>query len=138
MAVVDHLHGATITFGSSFFGTIRNIAHQGVTRPDVDVTHSATTGARAYIPGDLYEGGTFQIDGLLDETKNFTTPITAAAETTTITLPVASGQTTAMAFAFSGYMNSWSMDGDTADGGTPATFSASIKVASGVTVTTAA
>lgn len=135
---VDIWHGSTITFGSSFFAQIRNMSWTGLSRPVVDTTHSGTTTARTFMPGDLYDGGSWQIDGLHDTTKNPITPMTSTAETTTITLPTGAGQTTAQAIAFSGFMESYSPSGDTADGGTPAEFSAVIKVAGPVTVTTAA
>lgn len=61
--------GATITFDSSFFGAAKNqitsVSLSGWTRPSIKVSHFSTTVADEFIPGDLYDPGSLQVDFML-------------------------------------------------------------------------
>ncbi len=106
--------GATITFGTSgFSASIISMEWGGLTREDVDTTHLGTTTAMTYIPGDLYDPGdltiTFQYD------PDTQAPITAAAETITITYPIPSGLSSGATHAGTGYINSFTPGSLTVD-----------------------
>jgi len=48
--------GATIGFSTSFFATATSFSWSGVSREALDTTTLATTAAKTYMPGDLYDG----------------------------------------------------------------------------------
>lgn len=127
-------HGATITFSSSFFGQITSIRWSGISRPPIDTTHTGTTGARAFIPSNLYDPGEIQIEGFYDNTKTFVTPITAVPETITVT-KLATGQSTGGTVAASGFLTSFEFGGPTDDSGEAATFTATLKLTDDITFT---
>lgn len=93
--------GATITFSSSFFGKIRNISWSGISRPSIDTTHTGTTTARTFTPGDLYDAGELQVEVLF--AAETAAPITGAAETVTVTLP-SEGAGSTSTWAASGFL----------------------------------
>ncbi len=102
--------GTSIVFGtSSFSAEILSLNGSDISRPDVDTTHLGTTGYKTYMPGDLVEGGTLDMEFAFDPDSQ--PPIAGAAETITITFPMPSGGSTAATLAFSGYINTWSWSG---------------------------
>jgi len=63
--------GASFSLANSptnFFAEVLSLAHSGVERPSIDVSHLATTGGRDFIPGDLVDWGQLELELLLDET----------------------------------------------------------------------
>ncbi len=128
------MHGATITFSTSFFGQITSIRHSGITRDPIPTSHSGTTGAKTFIPSDLYDPGEITIEGYYDNTKTWVTPITGSTETVTIT-KLATGQSTGGTVAGSAFMISFEWGGPTDDTAQAATFTAVIKYADDITFT---
>lgn len=106
-------HGATIAFGtSSFTASFLSIGSFEQTREALDNSHLGTTNYRSKTPGDLVEPGEFTLELFFNPEDHGTSddlpPITAAAETVTITLPISnSGNTTNAAFAGSAFVTSW-------------------------------
>jgi len=99
--------GTTIAFGTSSYSTeILSISGNDITREDIDVTHMGSTNYREFIPGDLVDGGTIEMEILLDPDDQ--PPIAGAAETITITFPIPSGSSNGATLAFTGYINAWS------------------------------
>lgn len=97
--------GTTIAFGtSSFDAELLSLNGNDISREDIDVTHMGSTAYREFMPSDLVDGGSIDMEIMFDPDEQ--PPINAAAETITITFPtsLASGAT----FVFTGYVNSWS------------------------------
>ena len=93
--------GATVGFGTStYVAEITDIQWTGITRPSVDITHLASTTARAFMPGDLYDPGMMKLEILYDP-RTIKPPMNGAAETVTITFP--SSDTAAA----SGFFTDW-------------------------------
>jgi hypothetical protein len=132
---LDILHGCTITFSSSFCGQVTSVEHSGITRDAVPTSHSGTTGAMTSIPSDLYNPGELTIEGFYDNTKTFVTPITGAAETVTLTMPMASGQSVANTIAGSGFLISFRYGGPTDGSSEAGTYTAVLKFADDLTFT---
>ena len=60
--------GATLSGATTgAVGNLQGFSWSGWQRPSVDVTVHATTGGRAFITGDLYDPGTWNVTLLLDE-----------------------------------------------------------------------
>jgi hypothetical protein len=78
--------GATITFSSSFF-TARalNIQWTGMEREWVETTTLATTGGKTFVPSDVYDPGSLEVE--MQFRSGTTPPIVGASETVTITFP---------------------------------------------------
>jgi hypothetical protein len=100
---IDTGHGGTITFGTSSRALNWLTIDAGErSRPAIDITHLAST-TPTYMAGDLEEPGeitlTFQFDPA--GTAGWYATSTAA-ETVTITWPVAPGGTTAATYAGTG------------------------------------
>lgn len=110
MAVITT--GLTITYQSGFFAEILNYDDAGVTREVVETTHMGTTGARTYTPGTLYDPGEISIEILFDPEQDPVTPITAAAETVTVTYADAAPAST---MACSGFMTNFAITGPLED-----------------------
>ena len=114
---IDVGTGATVVFGtSSATGNITSIEWSGIDRGSVDTSWLGTTVARTFIPTDLYDPGELELEMDFDtqSTASATTGgifdlIDAAAETITVTFPIASGDTTGGKWAASGFMTSLSM-----------------------------
>lgn len=131
---LNSFQGATITYQSGFFGQITSIRHGGITRDPIPTSHSGTTGAKTFIPSNLYDAGEITIEGYYDNTKTFVTPITASTETVTIT-KLATGQSTGGTVAGSAFLISFEYGGPTDDTPEAATFTAVIKYADDLTFT---
>lgn len=99
--------GATITFGTSAWtGSLISINGQDIARAVVETTALATTVAKTFMPGDLYDAGGWDIEFYLN--PNEPPPITAAAETITVTFPIPAGGATGATAAASGFVSKWS------------------------------
>ena len=63
---------------------ILSMSMDGISRADVETTHLGTTGARTYIPGVLYEGGTITFEANFDIGFDYVTELTGIAESVQI------------------------------------------------------
>jgi hypothetical protein len=106
-----HLFGTTITFGtSSFAALIRSITTPEGERIELDTSHMGTAAGgshtgiswRTKIPSDIGEWKAMRVSILFD--PDLKPPIDQAAETITITFPLASGQTNNATLAWTGFM----------------------------------
>lgn len=80
--------GATISFGqSSFAMNIDTFNWSGISRQSIATSHLATDTADTFMPGDRYDPGELSMDLHYDE--SVAVPISAAAETITVTFPSA-------------------------------------------------
>lgn len=107
--------GASLTFSSATESyDVLSIDVSDVSRPSVDTSHLGTTTARTFIPGDLYDPGTMEIEYLLDpSTMSTNRPIIDnAAETITLQWAEVTSSTATNAaggkFSASGFATSWS------------------------------
>jgi len=110
MAVIST--GLAITYSSSFFAEITDFSWDGMAREDIDTSNFATTGARTFIPGTLYDGGEIQVELIFDPESSPIVPLTAVAETVTVTY---SDPAPASTMAASGYMKGFSITGPLED-----------------------
>lgn len=99
--------GIAITFNSGFCAYITNLDHSGLSRSAIDVSNNATVTpfGRVIIPGKLIGPGQYSVDLLFD--PNLLPPISAAAETITVTWPKLA-VTTAATWACSGFLSDFS------------------------------
>lgn len=98
-------HGIAITWESGFFAWITSVNPATVSRASLETTNSATTTARTFRPEVLYNGGELSVTIQFDASK--TIPIDQAAESITITYPMAEGATTAATWTGSGFMTAY-------------------------------
>lgn len=104
--------GISITFQSGFFAEITDVDHDGIERGDVDTSSMATTNnAITFTPEALYDPGGLSVNIWFEPNTSIIAPITAAAETVTITFPLKSGQTNKATWAFTGYMSKFKWGG---------------------------
>lgn len=108
-------HGTAVTTfpDSGFTASFISIGGFEQSREALDTSHLGTTTYRTKVPGDLVEPGEFTMELFFNAEDHGTTddlpPISAAAETITLTLPLtaASGTTTKANFTGSGFVTSW-------------------------------
>ncbi len=99
--------GTTIVFGtSSFSAELLSINGNDISREDIDVTHMGSSAYKEFMPSDLIDGGSIDIEIAFDPDAQ--PPIAAAAETITITFPIPAGSASGATFVFTGYINTWS------------------------------
>ena len=98
-------HGVSITFGSSFFAWILDVAPASLRRESLETTNSATTSARTFRPELIANYGEMRVTMQFDASKS--PPITSAAETCTITFPMAAGAATAANWTGSAFMTAY-------------------------------
>lgn len=99
--------GTTVAFGtSSFTAEVLSVNGNDISREDIETTHMGTTNYRTFMPSDLVDGGSVDMEIAFDPDSQ--PPFTAAAETITITFPLPAGQSTPADVEFSGYVSSWS------------------------------
>lgn len=99
--------GTTIAFGtSSWSANILGITGDGASRPAIDTSHMGTSADRTFMPGDLTDNGSVGLEFQFDPDED--PPISAAAETITITFPIPSGLTSGATAVFTGFMTDWS------------------------------
>lgn len=89
--MADDGSGATLTLAvSGWTGNITGMRRSGMTRPSIKTTHLGTVGADTFIPADNHDEGSLELDIQYD--PNVPPPLTAAAETVTLTYPIPTGQ----------------------------------------------
>jgi hypothetical protein len=106
-----------VTFGTSgATGNITSIEWSGIERGSVDTSYLGSTGARTFIPTDLYDPGELELEIDFDtqavasaSTGGIFDLINAAAETITVTYPIPTGATTGAKYAASGFMTGLSV-----------------------------
>lgn len=128
-----HATGLAITFSSSFLGKITRVTWDGVTRGAINVTDSSDT-VMTYIASKLRENGSIGVEGYFD--KDTDPPIDSAEETITLSYDTETGELSAATLAGTGFMTDFSADMPLTDD-TAATFSATLKFSSTITVTSA-
>lgn len=103
-STVDTGHGAAITFGTSSYAfnwTAINIGDK--TREAVDITHLGTSTNMRKMVGDLQDAGSVTVEFQFDTLATNAPANSSAAETVTITFPLAaSGQSVAATYAGTG------------------------------------
>ena len=100
--------GASVSFGTSALtGKITSIGSVEQSRDALDITDLSVTadGCKLYIPADIHEPGTFDVEFLYAADQALP-DITAVAETITITWPKATSSGAAATFAGSGFIQS--------------------------------
>ena len=120
--------GATITFNTGFFAEMISISADDWSRESIDSTHLGTTTARTFLPSTLYDPGTLTVEMLMVPGTTPVTPMTAAAETVTVTFPDSGAAT----YAASGFMTVFSYGIPLED---RITATATIKFTGAITVT---
>lgn len=99
--------GTTIAFAtSSFSAEILSVNGNDISREDIDTTHMGTTNYRTFMPSDLVDGGSIEMEINFDPDAQ--PPVTAVPEQITITFPIPSGSSNGATLVFSGYVNNWS------------------------------
>ncbi len=94
MSVNDIGDGTTIAFATSTFEAyVDSIRWSGQSREMVDMSHIATTAGIAYLPSDMYDPGTLQLD--LHHDPDEAIPLVGAMEVITLTFPKRAGTTAA-------------------------------------------
>jgi hypothetical protein len=126
-------HGVAITWESGFFAWITNVSPMSLARAALETTNSSTTTARTFRPEVLYNSGELSVTIQFDSSK--TPPITEAAESITITFPMAAGAATAATLTGSGFMTAYN---PTVDINGIMTATCTIKWTGAITVTAAA
>lgn len=97
--------GTTIVFGTSAFAAnVDSIRWSGQSRDMIDMSHVATTGGMPFLPSDMYDPGTLQLE--LHHDPDVDPPLTGAMETITVTFPLRGG-TTAATFVATGAVQSY-------------------------------
>jgi hypothetical protein len=122
--------GCTLTFGTttSYAPKKRSINGPGLSREALNSSHLATTGGyETYIPNDLVEGGEVSMEVFWDALDTYP-PISAAAETITIT----NNDSGAATEAFSGFITGFEKSSEL---GALQMATVTIKVAGAVTFT---
>ena len=102
--------GASVSFGTSALtGKITSISQVEQSREALDITDLSVSAndPKLYMPADIYEPGTFDIEFLYAADQGLP-DITAVAETITITWPKATSAGSAATFAGSGFIQSYS------------------------------
>lgn len=136
MAVYS-FQGVTITFSSSYFTNITSVRWTGITRAPIPTTNSSTSGGMDFIPSNLYDPGELQVEGYVDNTKSFMTPLTGSPETVTVT-KLATSQTTGGTCACSAFLTSWEWGGPSDESPEAATYTATLKFTGDITFTVGA
>jgi len=105
--MADTGNTATIVFGTSgFTANYTRIGSTSQERESLEVTTIATTGEKLYQPNDLIEPGEFSCEFHWDQSASTFPPISAVAETITVTYPLKAGESTAATLAGTGYLKS--------------------------------
>jgi len=98
------------TTGSFDSGTefeVLNLSVSGITREAIETSHMGTTSYKSFVPADLTDPGTLELEIAFD--ADFPAPVTAAADTVTITFPQHSSEaSTAAKFAASMFVTDFS------------------------------
>lgn len=123
--------GATVTFGTSGFTMyLDSISLGGVSREAINVSHMGTTGNHIFTPADLVDQGTVTLNGHFNPDN--TPPTAAAAETITITWPIANpSNSTNGTWAASGFCTAFNWDAVNEE---KATATCELKISGGWTI----
>lgn len=106
--------GATIALGtSSWTAGVLGISVDGQERAVKSVTNLSTTGYMQFKPGSLVNPGTLPVRFQFD--PDTPPPITAVAETITLTFPTPAGGISGATLIGTGFIASWSADGNGGD-----------------------
>jgi hypothetical protein len=100
--------GASVAFGTSgLTGKVTSIGSVEQSRDALDITDLSVTagGSRLFIPSDIYDPGTFDVEFLYSAAQALPN-IAAVAETVTITWPKATTSGSAATFAGTGFIAS--------------------------------
>lgn len=101
----DTGNSTTLTLGtSSWAPVIRSFTIGDMTREALNDSNLATTGQMTFIPSDLVDAGSFDMEVEFDPSAAAFPPITSAAETITITFPLAAGDSTRGTLAGTGFL----------------------------------
>ena len=104
-ALVDTGHNTTATLGTStFVSNVTSVGGGQSTRVDVSTTYLSTATNHTFMPGDLSDAGEVTIDYQFDPPAVLL--VTGVVETLTVTLPTATGFSTAATLAGTGYIKS--------------------------------
>lgn len=98
----DHGQGATLTFASGFGALALSMNWTGITREAIETTNLATTAGKTFQPSRIYDPGELAVELQLD--SDLAPPITATAESVTITFPDAETRSA------SGFLTSFEMN----------------------------
>ena len=132
MAAPDEGAGATITLGTTNCTLLcTSIQGQGLAWSAIDISHLATTAAKVYKRGDLYDPGTITCEVLWDPNIADTLRNSSASETITITYPITTN--TAPTEASTGFVQSF--DSGRCELDAPMTGSVTIKRSGAITFT---
>lgn len=108
---VDIGFGTSITFASGFFAKVTGVRWTGLQREARETSHmSSTNGWRTFLPTDLKDPGTLELDLQFDKNAATKTNLASAAETVTVTFPTPAGGATGGSWACSGFMLSFEPD----------------------------
>lgn len=138
--LVECATGTTITFGTSAFtANLMKVGWKGIKRGSIDTTHMGTAvvsgtkfGDRTYIPTTLSDPGEIDIEIHFNPDK--LPPIDKAAETITVTFPLATGLATAPTWAGTGFMTEFSFEAPLED---KMTGTGKLKMSGNITITVA-
>lgn len=104
---IDNGTGTSIGFGtSSFAATVTAINGESIERVAIRTSHLGTTTAHTFTPGDLFDPGELSLDLQFDPDNK--PPLNGAAETITVTFPVAAGESSGATWAASGFVTGFS------------------------------
>lgn len=118
-------HGTAISFQSGLLARLLSVSWGSIVRAAVETTVLDTSGGKTFIPGDNYDPGELTVEMQFDTDAAWVTPLTAAAETVTITWPDAETA------SFSGFMTGFEISNVTNEGVMTAT--ATIKATGTIT-----
>ncbi len=105
-------NGFALTFGTSSWNPkITSFSRSGEAADDIETSDLSTTGMKTYVGGALVEGGTYTLGFQYDPVLT-TRPTTGVTETITATYPVSVSGNTAADDSFSGYVNSYEIEGE--------------------------
>ena len=97
-------NGTSIVFGTSgWTGSIISISGTSQSREALEDTHLGITGERTFVPDDLISPGEFDIEFYWDQSAGTFPPITAVAETITISFKLKPSETVQATLAGSGF-----------------------------------
>ena len=100
-------NGTTIAFATSgFSANVYSIGGTTQTRDSLETSHLGTSGVKEFMPDALIDGGESEIEFEWNPSFSTFPPINAAAETISITFPLASGQSTNATLAGTGFLTS--------------------------------
>ena len=105
-------NGFALVFGTSSWNPkITSFSRSVETADDIETSDLSTTGTKTYVGGALIEGGTYTLGFQYDPVLT-TRPVTGVSETITATYPISVSGNTAADDSFTGYVNSYEIEGE--------------------------